>query len=83
VLFDEDGALAEIEELKHQDAQFNDSENKAYAEHFDKVRELATLEAGVGAEVALQMRKNAEAELTQNARAWAIKPWQCCTQDVA
>jgi uncharacterized protein YhaN len=71
--FDEDGALAEIEELKHQDEQFNDSENKAYAEHFDKVRELATLEAGVGAEVALQMRKNAEAELTQNARAWAIK----------
>jgi uncharacterized protein YhaN len=71
--FDEDGALAEIEELKRQDAQYNDSENKAYAELSDKERELATLEAGVGAEVALQMRKNAEAELTQNARAWAIK----------
>lgn len=71
--FDEDGALAEIEELKRQDAQYNDSENKAYAELSDKERELATLEVGVGAEIALQMRKNAEAELTQNARAWAIK----------
>jgi chromosome segregation protein len=71
--FDEDGALAEIEELKRQDAQYNDSENKSYAELSDKERELATLEAGVGEEVAQQMRKNAEAELTQNARAWATK----------
>ena len=71
--FDEDAALAEIEELKRQDTQDNDSENKVYAELADKQKELTTLEVGVGAELALQTRKNAEAELTKNARAWLIK----------
>jgi hypothetical protein len=63
--YDEDGALAEIEELKRLDTQYNAGEKKAYAELTDKERELATLEVGVGVEVALQMRKNAEAELMQ------------------
>ena len=34
---------------------------------------LPGLRSGVGAEIAVQLRKNAEAELIENTRAWAVK----------
>jgi hypothetical protein len=55
--FDEDAALAEIEDLRRQDTKDNESENNVYADLSGKERELANLEAGIGAELALQTKK--------------------------
>jgi uncharacterized protein YhaN len=71
--FDEAGAVAEIEAQKAKEEQFNRRENEVYASLTHAQDELAKLEGGVGAEIAVQLRKNAEAELIENTRAWAVK----------
>jgi uncharacterized protein YhaN len=71
--FDEAAAVAEIEALKIQEGQHNQRENEVYASLTHAEGELARLEGGVGAEIAVQLRKNAEAELIENTRAWAVK----------
>jgi uncharacterized protein YhaN len=72
-LFDEAGAVAEIEAQKAKEEQFNKRENEVYASLTHAQDELAKLEGGVGAEIAVQLRKNAEAELIESTRAWAVK----------
>jgi uncharacterized protein YhaN len=71
--FDEATAVAEIEALKIQEGQHNQRENEVYASLSKAEGDLAKLEGGVGAEIAVQLRKNAEAELIENTRAWAVK----------
>jgi uncharacterized protein YhaN len=71
--FDEAAAVAEIEALKIQEGQHNQRENEVFASLTQAEGELTRLEGGVGAEVAVQLRKNAEAELIENTRAWAVK----------
>ena len=71
--FDEATAVAEIEALKIQEGQHNQREYEVYASLSKAEGDLAKLEGGVGAEIAVQLRKNAEAELIENTRAWAVK----------
>jgi uncharacterized protein YhaN len=71
--FDETAAGAEIEALKIEEAQFNQRENEIYTSLTNAEADLTRLESGVGAEVAVQLRKNAEAELLQNTHDWAVK----------
>ena len=71
--FDETVAGAEIEALKTEEAQHNQRENEIYTSLTNAGADLTRLESGVGAEVAVQLRKNAEAELLQNTHDWAVK----------
>jgi len=71
--FDEAAGIAEIEELKIKETQHNQQENETFASLRHAEGELERLESGIGAEFALQLRKNAEAELIENARAWSVK----------
>ena len=71
--FDETTAGAEIEALKIEEAQHNQRENEIYTSLTNAEADLTRLESGVGAEVAIQLRKNAEAELLQNTHDWAVK----------
>ncbi len=71
--FDEAAAVAEIEALKIREGQHNQRENEVYASLTQAEGELTRLEGGVGAEIAVQLRKNAEAELLQNTHDWAVK----------
>jgi len=71
--FDEAAAVAEIEAMKIQEGQHNQRENEVYASLTQGEGELTRLEGGVGAEIAVQLRKNAEAELLQNTHDWAVK----------
>jgi uncharacterized protein YhaN len=71
--FDETAAGAEIEALKIEEAQHNQRENEIYTSLTNAEADLTRLESGVGAEVAVQLRKNAEAELLQNTHDWAVK----------
>jgi uncharacterized protein YhaN len=71
--FDETAAGAEIEALKIEEAQHTQRENEIYTSLTNGEADLTRLESGVGAEVAVQLRKNAEAELLQNTHDWAVK----------
>jgi uncharacterized protein YhaN len=71
--FDETAGVAETEELKIKETQHNQQENETFASLRRAEDELAQLEAGVGAEVALQFRKNAEAQLIDSTREWSMK----------
>ncbi len=70
--FDPDAAEARLNELERLDEDFGREENDCYAERDRRMRERAVLESGVGAEVAWQQRRNAEAELVEAARRWAV-----------
>jgi len=71
--FDETVAGAEIEALKIEETQHNQRENEIYNGLTNAEADLTRLESGVGAEVAVQLRKNAEAELLQNTHDWAVR----------
>jgi uncharacterized protein YhaN len=71
--FDETVASGEIEALKIEESQLNQRENEIYTSLTNAEADLTRLEGGVGAEVAVQLRKNAEAELLQNTHDWAMK----------
>ncbi len=70
--FDPDQAEATLRELAGEDERLNSESQEQFAERDRLQRELATLEQGVGAEVALQQRRNAEAEMLEAAREWAV-----------
>jgi uncharacterized protein YhaN len=59
--------------LKTEETQHNQRENEIYTSLTNAEADLTRLESGVGAEVAVQLRKNAEAELLQNTHDWAVK----------
>ena len=58
-------------ELERRDEDLNKHENERYAERDRLQRQRADLESGIGAEAALQQRRNAEAELVEAAHRWA------------
>src|SRR5208282_2467133 len=55
------------------EAALSEDISKAYAQMKKVQDELDQLQKGVGAEGAVQKQKIAEAEMVQNARAWAVK----------
>jgi uncharacterized protein YhaN len=70
--FDPDAAAARLAELARRDEDLGRIENDLYAQRSHRLRERDALEAGVGAEEAWQQRRNAEAELLESARRWAV-----------
>jgi uncharacterized protein YhaN len=71
--FDPDAADARLTELARRDQELGQIENDLYAHRSHRRRELEALAAGVGAEEAWQQRRNAEAELLEAARRWAVR----------
>lgn len=71
--FDDAAAAAQIEELNARQTQLSQEENETFANLREAQNQLAALENGVGAEVAAQLKRNAEAQLVQVARAWGVK----------
>jgi len=71
--FDEESAGIEIFNLGTQEAALSEDISQAYAQMKKVQDELDQLQKGVGAEGAVQKQKIAEAEMVQNARAWAVK----------
>jgi len=70
--FDPDAAAASLAELERRDEELGLQEKERYAERDRLQRKREEFEAGVGAEAALQQRRNAEAELVDAARRWAV-----------
>ena len=70
--FDVDQAEAALTGLAADDEILDHQAQEVFAERDRALRDRATLEQGVGAEVALQQRRNAEAELVNAAREWTI-----------
>ena len=70
--FDPDGAAARLTELEHRDEELGLEEKERYAERDRLQRKCEEFESSIGAEAALQQRRNAEAELIDAARRWAV-----------
>ena len=70
--FDPDAAAASLMELERRDEDLGQQEKDRYAERDRLQRKRGEFESGIGAEAALQQRRNAEAELVEAARRWAV-----------
>jgi uncharacterized protein YhaN len=70
--FDPDSAAASLMELERRDEDLGQQEKDRYAERDRFQRKRGEFESGIGAEAALQQRRNAEAELVEAARRWAV-----------
>jgi uncharacterized protein YhaN len=70
--FDPDAAAARLTELAREEEELGREEKEIYAERKRLMREREELENGVGSEVAWQQRRNAEAELVESGRRWAV-----------
>jgi uncharacterized protein YhaN len=70
--YNADGAEAALKELAADDDLLDGQAQEVFAERDRAMRDRATLEQGVGAEVALQQRRNAEAELVDAAHEWSV-----------
>ncbi len=70
--FDPDAATATLKELERRDEDLGQQEKDRYAERDRLQRKREEFESGIGAEAALQQRRNAEAELVDAARRWAV-----------
>ena len=70
--FDPDAAAASLTELERRDEDLGQQEKDRYAERDRLQRKREEFESGIGAETALQQRRNAEAELVEAARRWAV-----------
>lgn len=70
--FDPDAAEAELARLRQADETLDREGKERFAEKDRHERRLKELEQGVGAEVALQQRRGAEAELAEAARDYAV-----------
>jgi uncharacterized protein YhaN len=70
--FDPDAAAARVVELERLDEALGQQEKDRYAERNRLQGERGAFESGIGAEAALQQRRNAEAELVEAARCWAV-----------
>ncbi len=71
--FDADTAEARLQGLAQEDDGLDHAAQETFAEQDRALRRRAELEQGVGAEVAAQQRRNAEAELVETAREWAVR----------
>jgi uncharacterized protein YhaN len=70
--FDPDAAAARLAELERQDEDLGQQEKDRYTERNRVQEQRGAFESGIGAEAALQQRRNAEAELVEAARRWAV-----------
>jgi uncharacterized protein YhaN len=70
--FNPDAASASLAELERRDADLAQQEKERYAERDRLQGKRGEFESGIGAEAALQQRRNAEAELVEAARRWAV-----------
>jgi uncharacterized protein YhaN len=70
--FDPDAAAASLMELERREEDLGQQEKDRYAERDRLERKRSEFESGIGAEAALQQRRNAEAELVEAARRWAV-----------
>ncbi|HSV00192.1 MAG TPA: chromosome segregation protein SMC, partial [Roseiarcus sp.] len=70
--FDPDAAAASLMELERRNEDLAQREKDRYAERDRLQRKRGEFESGIGAEAALQQRRNAEAELVEAARRWAV-----------
>ncbi|MBL0156816.1 MAG: hypothetical protein IPP47_06890 [Bryobacterales bacterium] len=70
--FDADRAEAALKSLTEEDEKLDQEAREVFAEHDRAVRDRAAWEQGIGAEVAVQQRRNAEAELAAASREWAV-----------
>jgi uncharacterized protein YhaN len=70
--FDPDAATASLKELERRDEDLGQQEKDRYAERDRLQRRRDEFESGIGAEAAVQQRRNAEAELVEAARRWAV-----------
>jgi uncharacterized protein YhaN len=70
--FDPDAAAASLVELERRDEELGLEEKERYAERDRLQRKREEFESSIGAEAALQQRRNAEAELVDAARRWAV-----------
>ncbi|MGL4968289.1 MAG: AAA family ATPase [Inquilinus sp.] len=71
--FDADTAEARLQGLAQEDDGLDHAAQETFAEQDRALRRRAELEQGVGAEVAAQQRRNAETELVETAREWAVR----------
>src|ERR1700677_3139510 len=70
--FHPDAATATLKELERRDEELGQQEKERYAERDRLQRKREEFESGIGAEAALQQRRNAETELLEAARRWAV-----------
>ncbi|MFI5014443.1 MAG: AAA family ATPase [Hyphomicrobiales bacterium] len=70
--FEADAAEQRLSELERDRDRLDRESNESFAALDRELRRKAELEAGVGAELAIQLRRNAEGELTAAAREWAV-----------
>ncbi|HEY5206727.1 MAG TPA: AAA family ATPase [Roseiarcus sp.] len=70
--FDPDAATAILKELERRDEDLGQQEKDRYTERDRLQRRREEFESGIGAEAALQQRRNAETELVDAARRWAV-----------
>jgi uncharacterized protein YhaN len=70
--FDPDEATASLKELDRRDEDLGQQEKDRYAERDRLQHRRDEFESGIGAEAAVQQRRNAEAELVDAARRWAV-----------
>lgn len=71
--FDADTTEARLQGLAQEDEALDHAAQETFAEQDRALRRRAELEMGVGAEIAAQQRRNAEAELVEAARNWAVR----------
>jgi len=70
--FDPDQAEAALKALSGDDERLDQEAREVFAARDRKLRERAQWEQGIGAEVAVQQRRSAEAELAIAAREWVV-----------
>jgi chromosome segregation protein len=70
--FNSDDVESKLEVLSEEDQDLEREAQEVYAAHDQAVRERATAEQGIGAEVAAQQHASAEAELMEASREWAV-----------
>ena len=70
--YDPDQAEAALKALSADDERLDQEAREVFSAQDRRVRERAQWEQGVGAEVALQQRRSAEAELAIAAREWVV-----------
>ncbi|MBM3758246.1 MAG: hypothetical protein FJW38_30255 [Acidobacteria bacterium] len=70
--FDADQADAALKTLETDDENLDGQAKIIFAEQDRELRKRQDLEQGIGAELAIQMRRNAETELLDAAREWTV-----------
>lgn len=70
--FDSDLAAGQLQDLKDEEGRLGQVSNEVYADWKQATDARKASELGMGAEVALQQKRNAEAELAAAAREWTV-----------